>query len=60
MSEACDPHARLRVAIFDAGGTPRALMSGTLKTIQANTPPGGRWSALPSHVRKLSDVRRSI
>jgi hypothetical protein len=57
MNAPADPHARLRVAIYGPDGRPRALMAGTLATIQANTPPGGRWEAVPSHVRRLVDVR---
>lgn len=53
-----DPHARLRVAIYAADGSVRGLLSGTLATIQANTPPGGTWRALPASVRRVADVRR--
>ena len=56
MSEP-DPYARLRVAIYAADGSVRALMSGALKTIEANTPPGGCWRVVPSSVRRLADVR---
>ena len=52
-----DPHARLRAAIFGPDGKVRALMSGTPALIAANTPPGGRWEAVPSHVRHPEDVR---
>ncbi len=58
MSDAPDPNARLRVAIYAADGSVRGLMSGTLKTIEANTPPGGSWQALPAGVRRVADVRR--
>ena len=53
-----DHHARLRVAMYNADGSVKGLMSGVLKTIQANTPPGGTWRALPASVRRLADVRR--
>ncbi len=59
MSDAPDPHARLRVAIYAADGSVRGLMSGTVRTIQANTPPGGTWRTLPASVRRLCDVRRA-
>jgi hypothetical protein len=59
MSDTPDPHARLRVAIYAADGSVRGLMSGTLKTISANTPPGGTWRALPASVRRVADVRRA-
>ena len=58
MSETPDPHARLRVALYAADGSVRGLMSGTLKTIEANTPPGGTWRTLPASVRRVADVRR--
>jgi hypothetical protein len=57
MSAAPDPHARLRVAIYGPDGRVRSLLTGALKTVQANTPPGGRWSPVPSHVRRVEDVR---
>ena len=53
-----DPHARLRVSIHAPDGSVRAIMTGTLKTIEANTPPGGCWRALPASVRRPADVRR--
>jgi hypothetical protein len=52
-----DPHTRLRVAIYGPNGKVRALMTGTPALIAANTPPGGRWTVVPSHVRKPADVR---
>ena len=58
VSDTPDPHTRLRVAIYAADGSVRGLMSGTLKTIQANTPPGGTWRTLPAGVRRVADVRR--
>ena len=58
MSDVPDPEVRLRVAIYAANGAVRGLMSGTLKTIEANTPPGGTWRALPASVRRVADVRR--
>ena len=58
MSDVPDPEVRLRVAIYAADGSVRGLMSGTLKTIEANTPPGGTWRALPASVRRVADVRR--
>ncbi len=59
MSDTPDLHARLRVAIYAADGSVRGLMSATLKTIEANTPPGGSWQALPASVRRVADVRRA-
>ena len=58
MSDAPDPHRRMRVAIYAADGTVRGVMSGAVKTIQANTPPGGAWRELPAAVRRVADVRR--
>ena len=55
MSAPADP--RLRAAIYAADGSVRAIVTGALKTIQANTPPGGCWRAVPSSVRRPSDVR---
>ena len=49
--------ARLRVAIYAADGSVRALVTGTQATIEANTPPGGSWRVAPSSVRRLADVR---
>ena len=57
MSDTPDPHARLRVAIYAADGSVRGLMSGTLRTIEANTPKGGTWRPLPASVRRVADVR---
>jgi hypothetical protein len=57
MSGTPEPHARLRVVIYGPDGKVRALMTGTPALIAANTPPGGRWTAAPSHVRRLGDVR---
>ena len=58
MSGAPDPNARLRVAIYAADGSARALVSGTLATVLANTPPGGTWREVPTSVRRVADVRR--
>ncbi len=49
--------ARLRAAIYAADGSVRAIVTGAQTTIEANTPPGGRWAAVPSSVRKISEVR---
>ena len=59
MSDTPDPAARLRVAIYAADGSVRGVLSGTLKTVQANTPPGGTWRMLPAGVRRVADVRRA-
>ena len=58
MSATAGP-ARLRVAIYAPDGSVRAIVTGTQKTIEANTPPGGVWRALPSSVRRVTDVRRA-
>ncbi len=58
MSETPDAHKRMRVAIYAADGTVRGLMSASLATITANTPPGGSWRELPASVRRVADVRR--
>ena len=49
--------ARLRVAVYAADGSVRAIVTGTQKTIEANTPPGGSWRAVPPSVRRPADVR---
>ncbi len=53
-----EPHARLRVSIHGPDGSVRAIMTGTRKTIEANTPPGGCWRSVPASVRRPADGRR--
>ena len=43
-----ESHARLRVSIHGPDGSVRAIMTGTRKTIEANTPPGGCWREVPA------------
>ena len=56
MSAPAGP-TRLRAAVYADDGSVRAIVTGTQKTIEANTPPGGAWRAVPSSVRQLADVR---